>query len=1567
MFAGFSRVVLCVGFALCPAAVAQNLLIQTEPGRQAVLEGETVQFTARDFADPNYAAYAWQFGDGTQAEGAEVTHAFAEAGRFTVVLQGRDASGNASEPSYKTIFVIPAQWSDTSSWEETVNGIIAEPAEDGLVAGLGTALHFEAQEQENATYFWEVAGTLEQSEGRVWDWTIPADWDEGQYRVQVTGIHETGIADPWPDSRTLYVYRDVAPPDVALAEPDLPEDGVFRLDLGDSITFTVTASAPEARLPLTIDWRLYCTGSLDAAACNAWPGTDLAQGTTSTFTPDQTGYHQLQVNATDVQDVRDPFPLFIGILVKDENRAPDGMIPTPSQVISLGDPLTLEAEGSDPDNDVIAFRWDLGDGRTMEGASIEPGYTTAGVYVVSVTAIDSAGAADATPFQRLVLVNDPDLAPINAEPQGFLHDPDFGSAFAAGQAIEFRGFASDRDDQELSIYWDFDDGRVMQAPMSETFPGLSVMERSYAVAGRYHARMFARDARGFASRSVEATQFAVFEGAVPPEARVLEPRAPDSSTDELFLPLNLGQSVSFRGTVDGVDDLTGYDAAWGISPPSGIGLQLTGFEPAPFTPTEAGLYYVQLDVTDPAGIEDPFGAPFYLDVRDNFEPEGRILEPAFDLSIPVNTGITLAAEGSDRDGDALTFLWTLSDGRTMEGARLEEVRFPEAGLFRLTLTLIDARGSVVAVPGWVYVNVLPESAGDTPQFAEPQALSPTGYSVNGPAGSRFLFEVAEVDDTQQPLTGFLWDFGDGRFDETARPGEVAFENPGYYGVRVFVRDRNGVWSPYARSWEVIIYGDNTPPEGTIVTPAPREHEDPDKAREIPVLIDTEVSLNATASDPDGNYPLSVIWSLDYETYSFLAEPPPLTFGERGTHIVTLAVHDSENQSDPDQDFRRFKAVDPSLLPESIIAAPDGEITVEPGQEVRFFGYGEDPNELDLEYEWNFGTGATPSQATGAEVAAVVFHEETPDDAPHIVTFKAKTLFTEDDTPAELRVFVKRVSDAELEPNNAVEEAAPLGRGTYSNLSISGEDPVDFYRFVLEDSGRDMLVSLRSAELLDFRLTRLEASVWTPVSADSFAVSDKTLTFQNLPSGQYTLEVRSAEPAKLGKRRLSYGFSVETVHPSLYLPFLVEDGSFGTWLGILNPSDSPTEIAIVGLDAAGAVVETKTRTLAPRQRLYQPSLDFFGKVGNVEKARQIRWVKVLAPRRLVGFSTSVSHDGSQLVSSGAHRSLQSSVMLPHIAQATHQWYTRAVLVNAAERQGRLQFHHEQNQTDLENVAKDGQADFRFFDLFGEAPPAWGTFQLDNGAAGIAGLEIFGRKDGAKQAAALEMLPTLNNNPNFTRVGNDLYFTHVARDTVNFWTGVALINQTQVALGYQVFGYDDAGNVVVELRDQQLGPGEKFVDTVAQWLGEPSALSWIRVEADAGIAGLELFGTKAGTSLAGFPAADYLTDRLYFPFVDERAGESWTGIVVLNISQQEVAVTLRAFTADGALVAERVERLGPREKRVALPADLFGQALPETTASIVVEAETKALNGFQLFGSLENGRAGGRLAGILAQTD
>ena len=201
---------------------------------------------------------------------------------------------------------------------------------------------------------------------------------------------------------------------------------------------------------------------------------------------------------------------------------------------------------------------------------------------------------------------------------------------------------------------------------------------------------------------------------------------------------------------------------------------------------------------------------------------------------------------------------------------------------------------------------------------------------------------------------------------------------------------------------------------------------------------------------------------------------------------------------------------------------------------------------------------------------------------------------------------------------------------------------------------------------------------------------------------------------------------------------------------------------------------------------------------------------------------------------------------------------------------------------------------------------------------------------------------------------IYFPHV---TVNpgWWTGIGLVNpgemaeevtlraynQDNVYVGYQVVTIPARSNLVKV-------PLDLFTDHL------PENIAWIRADCLRPIAGLALFGRNDTGAYAAVQAATNpnLAQELVFPRIqiDE---QNWTGIALLNPNSGTVAFKVKAYDAEGNLLATADHELQRRQRVAKTAVGENGWVnLPEGAANpayLTVEAEDQ-ITGVAVLSSL-----------------
>jgi PKD repeat protein len=93
------------------------------------------------------------------------------------------------------------------------------------------------------------------------------------------------------------------------------------------------------------------------------------------------------------------------------NQAPNGVINTPSQdvTINAGDTVNFTGSGSDPDNNLpLTYLWNFGAGSGVSDSTLQnPGavqFNNPGTFTVAFTVKDSLGLPDPSPDSRVITV-----------------------------------------------------------------------------------------------------------------------------------------------------------------------------------------------------------------------------------------------------------------------------------------------------------------------------------------------------------------------------------------------------------------------------------------------------------------------------------------------------------------------------------------------------------------------------------------------------------------------------------------------------------------------------------------------------------------------------------------------------------------------------------------------------------------------------------------------------------------------------------------------------------------------------------------------------------------------------------------------------------------------------------------------------------------------------------------------------------------------------------------------------------------------------------------------------------
>ncbi|MFC3959008.1 PKD domain-containing protein [Halovivax cerinus] len=320
---------------------------------QTVDEDSSVSFDASASSDNvGIASYAWDLGDGSTATGETATHTYTDPGEYTATLTVADDAGNT----------------DTDTVTVTVEDVTAPTADagSGLTADEDTAISFDASASTDndaiATYVWDLGdGSTATGETATHTYTDP-----GTYTVTLTVTDEVGNTDT--DTVTVTV-EDVTVP-TADAGSDLTGDE------DSSVSFDASASTDN-----------------DAIASYAWDFGDgsTATGETATHTYADPGTYTATLTVTDDAGNTDTDTVTVTV---EDVTAPTADATTNESTGTATEAIAFDGSGSIDNHAIASYAWDLGDGSTAAGETVEHTYDAPGAYTVTLTVTDDAGTTD---------------------------------------------------------------------------------------------------------------------------------------------------------------------------------------------------------------------------------------------------------------------------------------------------------------------------------------------------------------------------------------------------------------------------------------------------------------------------------------------------------------------------------------------------------------------------------------------------------------------------------------------------------------------------------------------------------------------------------------------------------------------------------------------------------------------------------------------------------------------------------------------------------------------------------------------------------------------------------------------------------------------------------------------------------------------------------------------------------------------------------------------------------------------------------------------------------------------
>ncbi len=710
--------------------------------------GEEVEFTvlATDPETPETLTYFFSFGDGRTDTSLTGTsrHTYTTAGTYTASVSIRDHAG-LTTPCPDLGITVGSRPLDFSHRPICQFFNVSPTDTRPLTTVSYTATARDEDAGDTLTYlfyFGDGVSTMSATNSVTHQYAAP-----GVYVARVLVTDSVGNIDSCIETRTVTVTNPAnLPPVCTTFTVDIPEPVV-----GATVTFTINATDPEGDiLTYTVDFGdgvgPISTGAT-ATHGYATPGLKTVRATVSD--PTHT------INCSNVT-----------VNVRATNRAPvcSGVNISLADALTT-DTLTITANASDLDGDVLNYSFDFGDGEVLAGTSnnVTHRFRTAGAYTVNVTVTDPAGSVGNCSAR--VIIRDP----VNTAPvcESFSVDR---HTITAGDTVRFDIAASDIDGETLTYIYDFGDGVVVSSTDSH-------LDHTYTTTGAYTANASVRDLGGNVTPcrplTVIVNAAAVNRAPVCTLVAVSDTNPQvDENVDFFVLATDPdGDTLTYTFTFGDGDTTTGTSNR------------------AIHAYRAAGAYTAQISVNDSAGNTTRC-ADQTITVRAippvvNAAPVCWIVT-ASDTTPNVGDDVIFFVLATDAEGDALTYAYDFGDGVSVSSPLNSAThRYTLAGAFNAQVNVSDATNTTACTPVTINVTTIVPPVNNPPvcfSFTSDRTSATTAQDIN--------FNVVATD-PEGSLLVYTFDFGDGNVTTFANSVTHRYALPGAYVAQVSVRDTAG--------------------------------------------------------------------------------------------------------------------------------------------------------------------------------------------------------------------------------------------------------------------------------------------------------------------------------------------------------------------------------------------------------------------------------------------------------------------------------------------------------------------------------------------------------------------------------------------------------------------------------------------------------------------------------------------------------------------------------------------------------------------------------------------------------
>ncbi|HID97324.1 MAG TPA: rhodanese-like domain-containing protein [Thermodesulfobacteriaceae bacterium] len=404
-------------------------------------------------------------------------------------------------------------------------------------------------------------------------------------------------------------------------------------------------------------------------------------------------------------------------------------------------------------------------------------------------------------------------------------------------------------------------------------------------------------------------------------------------------------------------------------------------------------------------------------------------------------------------------------------------------------------------------------------------------------------------------------------------------------------------------------------------------------------------------------------------------------------------------------------------------------------------------------------------------------------------------------------------------------------------------------------------------------------------------------------------------------------------PFLYFPHIASRDGWETEICVISgTSDHQITGSFKAYDHNGTLVSEMTvPSLPPNSRMEITVGTSF------ENPQDIRYIVFDSSSGFVRGYQNFHTNGTYRVAVPAVReiNMEDQIFIPHIASDS-EWWTGISLLNTGASPAALTIIFDNGETKELALSAHKHKAFTVRDLFGGTPKPDIHSAVIKNARGITGLELFGSTSDSNMDYLSGILLT-------GAAHTELVYPHVASDD-RWWTGIAAFNPSADTCTFRIQPYSEEGTLL-EPVILEIESGSRYSATAVD-IGLPHGTAWFKTEASTPVTGFELFGTKDGQGLGGYTVLHSGIKRGIFAKLEDNG---WTGIALVNLSEDTAHVSFSAFNDSGGIIAEETVSIAPFSRYADMPGNVFTGDISEAT--YILFSADREMAGFQLNGSFD----------------